>query len=498
MLVTDEESRALVLLEDTGRALGWPVHTWSAAAGCDGDARRRNLGELLAALRSEHDDALWVLFDAGAALDAVAARALRELAQRTSGVAVVLVEPEHGERCARACPSCRASTCHRPTRTSSRRGSTRSPACSSTAVGPARARAWPHCAARVARAAQGLPAATFERLLAEAVLAHGRSIDAWLDYVAAHKPGRARARGPARAHHRARPRSAVGGLQTLLQRLQRRRATFEPEAGSWGVKPSRGCLLVGVQGCGKSLAARVCAHELALPLLRLEPGRLFGGTVGESEANLRRALAEVERTAPVVLWIDELDKGFAGVDGAASDAGTSARVLGGLLTWLQERSRPVFVVATANRVELLPAELLRRGRFDEIFVDLPGPDERAAIVRVHLLDAPQAARPDADSLAAFDAVAHAAEGHSGAELEAAVAEARLPRSCSGAACSPTTCSRRSSPRSRCRCCVPRRSARCGAGPPVEPAARSQPGARPRASRRAGVGERTRVVVPCSE
>ncbi len=425
VLVTDEESRALVLLEDTGRALGWPVHTWSAAAGCDGDARRRNLGELLAALRSEHDDALWVLFDAGAALDVVAARALRELAQRTSGVAVVLVEPEHGEPVRARLPE--LPRIHLPPPDEDELATRLD-----EVAGVLEHGGWPGARARVAplrralaRAAQGLPAATFERLLAEAVLAHGLSIDAWLDYVAAHKPD-ALAHAGLLEHTTARPRSAVGGLQTLLQWLQRRRATFEPEAGSWGVKPSRGCLLVGVQGCGKSLAARVCAHELALPLLRLEPGRLFGGTVGESEANLRRALAEVERTAPVVLWIDELDKGFAGVDGAASDAGTSARVLGGLLTWLQERSRPVFVVATANRVELLPAELLRRGRFDEIFfVDLPGPDERAAIVRVHLLDAPQAARPDADSLAAFDAVAHAAEGHSGAELEAAVAEARL-------------------------------------------------------------------------
>ncbi|MBX7082753.1 MAG: AAA family ATPase [Nannocystaceae bacterium] len=425
VITTDEEARALVLLEDAGRALGWPVHTWSAAAGCDGDARRRSLAELLATLRGGPDDALWVLFDAGAALDAVTARALREAAQRTSGVAVVLVEPEHAAAVHARLPELTRIHLEPP-------DEDELVARLDEVAGLLEHGGWPGARAQLqprrralARAALGLPAATFERLLAEAVLAHGLSTDAWLEYVAAHKPD-AVAHAGLLEHTQARPRSAVGGLETLLQWLQRRRATFEQEAAAWGVTPSRGCLLVGVQGCGKSLAARVCAHELGLPLLRLEPGRLFGGTVGESEANLRRALAQVERTAPVVLWIDELDKGFAGVDGADSDAGTSARVLGGLLTWLQERSRPVFVVATANRVELLPAELLRRGRFDEIFfVDLPGPDERVAIVRVHLLGGPESARPGGDALAEFDAIARAAEGHSGAELEAAVAEARL-------------------------------------------------------------------------
>jgi SpoVK/Ycf46/Vps4 family AAA+-type ATPase len=169
--------------------------------------------------------------------------------------------------------------------------------------------------------------------------------------------------------------------------------------------------------------------------VRLEPGRLFGGTVGASEANLRRMLHVAERAAPIVLWIDEIDKGFAGSEGAASDAGTAARVLGGLLTWLQERAEPVFVVATANRIDALPPELLRRGRLDEIFfVDLPDADEREAILRVHAAESRARAKK---SHPAFAALVRAAEGRSGAEIAAAVAEARLRAFADGRALEPS-------------------------------------------------------------
>jgi SpoVK/Ycf46/Vps4 family AAA+-type ATPase len=157
---------------------------------------------------------------------------------------------------------------------------------------------------------------------------------------------------------------------------------------------------------------------------------LFGGTVGSSEANMRRATEALERIAPVVAWIDEIDKGLAGAESSTSDAGTSARVLGGLLTWLAERTRPVFVVATANRVDRLPPELVRRGRLDEVFfIDLPGPEEREAILRVHLELAPAkrlgSAPPLSDPWEAFARLGRAADGFSGAELEGAVTEARL-------------------------------------------------------------------------
>ncbi|MBA3544911.1 MAG: AAA family ATPase, partial [Nannocystis sp.] len=226
------------------------------------------------------------------------------------------------------------------------------------------------------------------------------------------------------------PEDMLGGLDDLKRWLHRRALALRPAAHAAAIPDPRGVLLVGVQGCGKSLAARVCAQILGLGLVRLEPGRLFGGTVGESEANLRRLTQAAERLAPVVLWIDELDKGLAGSEGAASDAGTAARVLGGLLTWLQERGRPVFVVATANRIDTLPPELLRRGRLDEtFFVDLPGPEDRAVIAQIHLVTGPQrrlgAAPPLADPLPAYLALARAADGLSGAEIEGAITEARL-------------------------------------------------------------------------
>ena len=425
VIVTDEEQRALASLEQIARALAWPSHTWSAASGVDADGKRRSLAELLAGLRGGSDDALWIVFDGGTALDPVASRALREAAQRVDGPALVLVEPTAGVAVTQRVPELARLELPGPD-AAELEARVAEVGAALERGGWAGARERLIAASRpIVRAALGLPLHAFERLLAEAVLVHGLDPAAVARFVRAAKPHAIAGSGLLETVT-PRRRDAVGGLDGFLRWLAQRRASFEPEATAWGVGPARGCLLVGVQGCGKSLAARVCAHELDLPLLRLEPGRLFGGTVGESEANLRRALAEVDRMAPAVLWIDELDKGFAGADGAASDAGTAARVLGGLLTWLQERSRPVFVVATANRVELLPAELLRRGRLDEIFfVDLPGADEREAIARVHLGDAPAKAQPSAAELGELLSIARAAEGYSGAELAAAVAEARL-------------------------------------------------------------------------
>ena len=145
-----------------------------------------------------------------------------------------------------------------------------------------------------------------------------------------------------------------------------------------------GCLLVGIQGTGKSLTAKAISHHWYLPLLRLDVGRLFGGLVGESESRTRQMIQLAEALSPCVLWIDEIDKAFAGVDGKG-DAGTSSRVFGTFITWLTEKTSPVFVVATANNIDALPAEMLRKGRFDEIFfVGLPTRAERSAIFSVHL------------------------------------------------------------------------------------------------------------------
>ena len=166
----------------------------------------------------------------------------------------------------------------------------------------------------------------------------------------------------------------MGGLDLLKTWLARRGAAFTEAARRFGLPEPKGLLLLGVQGCGKSLTAKAIAAQWRLPLLRLDMGRIFSGLVGSSEENLRRAIQVAESVAPVVLWIDEIEKGLSGIQAprARSDGGVTARVFGTLLTWLQEKTAPVFVVATANRIEQLPPELLRKGRFDEIFfIDLP-------------------------------------------------------------------------------------------------------------------------------
>jgi hypothetical protein len=215
---------------------------------------------------------------------------------------------------------------------------------------------------------------------------------------------------------------ALGGLANLKGWLGRARAGYSARARELGLAPPRGLLLVGVQGCGKSLAAKSVAREWSLPLLRLDPGRLLDKYMGESEKNLRRAFELAEAVAPVVLWIDEIEKAFAGGTsggGSEADAGLSRRIFGAFLTWLQEKKAEVFVVATANDLSALPPELLRKGRFDEIFfVDLPSAAERKEIFALHL------ARRKQDP-AAFDlpALVAASDGFSGAEIEQAIVTA---------------------------------------------------------------------------
>ena len=209
----------------------------------------------------------------------------------------------------------------------------------------------------------------------------------------------------------------VGGLAVLKDWLGKRAAAFTDEARAFGLPAPKGILLLGVQGCGKSLCAKAVASQWQLPLLRFDMGRMFGSLVGSSEENARRAIAVAESVAPAVLWVDEIDKAFAGSQsGWGGDGGTTARVFGTFLTWLSEKNAPVFVVATANDITHLPPELMRKGRFDEIFfVDLPAAAEREDIFRIHL------ARRGRDA-AGFDLqpLAEASHDFSGAEIEQAV------------------------------------------------------------------------------
>ncbi len=208
----------------------------------------------------------------------------------------------------------------------------------------------------------------------------------------------------------------IGGLDALKHWLEQRRLAFSEEARRYGLPLPRGVLLVGPQGTGKSLTAKAIAHSWGMPLLRLDVGRLFAGLVGASEARTREMIQRAEAMAPCVLWIDEIDKGFGG--DSRSDGGTSQRVLGTVLTWMAEKTSAVFVVATANAVERLPGELLRKGRFDEIFLlDLPSADERRAILDLQL----RRRRPEHQL--PLDVLVGRTAGFSGAELEQTVIEA---------------------------------------------------------------------------
>ncbi|HZW08905.1 MAG TPA: AAA family ATPase, partial [Phycisphaerales bacterium] len=213
--------------------------------------------------------------------------------------------------------------------------------------------------------------------------------------------------------------SQIGGMTNLKKWLEMRRDALSPKAAAFGVAPPKGVLLLGVQGAGKSLCAKAVATAWQIPLLRLDAGSLYDKYVGESERRLRTALDQAKAMAPVVLWIDEIEKAFASAASQSTDGGLSKRMFGTLLTWMQERTRPIFLVATANDIEALPPELLRKGRFDEIFfVDLPGEGARRDIFTIHLRKRGRKAEEfDIDQLVG------ASEGFSGAEIEQAICSA---------------------------------------------------------------------------
>ncbi len=424
VLHTTEEARAIELIEDVAEQAGLHAHTWSLASGVDADGTPRALASVLAS----SDPGLWILLDPSPALaDPSVARKLREASQHPRGPTWFIVQPPDTATWTPP-PEAWSIDLQPPDRAALEHAL----ADIGTALEPRHRGAqdvFEEHGPALARALLGLGMPSVERLVAEAILDVGIAPDRLVEFITEHKPTLVPTGGLLEPAHPVSPDS-LGGYEAFKRWIRQRSLALLPEAEAAGILAPRGALLLGVQGCGKSLAARTCADTLGLPLFRLDPGRLFGGTVGQSEANLRRVLSSLDAMAPVVLWIDEIDKGFSGTSGARADGGTSSRVMGGLLTWLAERARPVFVVATANDVQGLPPELLRRGRLDEIFFfDLPDASARADILRIHLQDEPVrrigAIPPMSDPLEAFTAIAEAAEGYSGAELEAAVTEARL-------------------------------------------------------------------------
>jgi SpoVK/Ycf46/Vps4 family AAA+-type ATPase len=213
--------------------------------------------------------------------------------------------------------------------------------------------------------------------------------------------------------------SDLGGLDNFKDWLKLREKAFSQEAVTYGLPYPKGLLLVGVQGTGKSVAAKIIAHEWQLPLLRLDFGRLFASLIGQSEQRVRKMIEIAEALSPCVLWVDEIDKAFAGSQ-SSGDSGTTSRVLATFITWLAEKTSPVFVVSTANNIEFIPPEILRKGRFDEMFfLSLPTEEEREAIFNVHL----SRFRPDSVSSFQLPILSKLSKDFSGAEIEQVVIEA---------------------------------------------------------------------------
>jgi SpoVK/Ycf46/Vps4 family AAA+-type ATPase len=271
---------------------------------------------------------------------------------------------------------------------------------------------------KLLKASLGLTKDEAEKVYRKAYVKRGRITEAEVDIVLSEKKQLIRRNGILEFIEEDETIDSVGGLDELKGWLVQRSGAFTERARAYGLPQPKGMLILGVPGCGKSLIAKTTSRLWGLPLLRLDMGRVYDGSmVGRSEANLRGALKTAESISPAILFIDELDKAFAGTSGSAdSDGGTSSRIFGSFLTWMQEKTSPIFVMATANRVERLPGEFLRKGRFDEIFfVDLPTQSEREAVFKIHL------SKRNRD-LQRFDLeqLSKVADGFSGAEIEQAL------------------------------------------------------------------------------
>jgi SpoVK/Ycf46/Vps4 family AAA+-type ATPase len=271
---------------------------------------------------------------------------------------------------------------------------------------------------KLLKASLGLTKDEAEKVYRKAYVKRGKITEAEVDIVLSEKKQLIRRNGILEFIEEDETIDSVGGLDELKGWLVQRSGAFSERARAYGLPQPKGMLILGVPGCGKSLIAKTTSRLWGLPLLRLDMGRVYDGSmVGRSEANLRGALKTAESISPAILFIDELDKAFAGTAGSGdSDGGTSSRIFGSFLTWMQEKTSPIFVMATANRVEKLPGEFLRKGRFDEIFfVDLPTQSEREAVFSIHLSKRKR-------DLERFDLsqLAKVADGFSGAEIEQAL------------------------------------------------------------------------------
>ncbi len=273
---------------------------------------------------------------------------------------------------------------------------------------------------RFAKAALGLTRREVENVLNKAIVGDAKLNEDDLDLIIHEKKQILRKTGLLEYFDVNESFSNVGGLNNLKDWLEKRGKAFSEEAKAFGLPEPKGILLLGVQGCGKSLISKAISALWKLPMLRFDLGNIFGSYIGQSEENMRKALKIAEALSPTILWIDEIEKGFAGAGGSGgSDSGVTKRIFGTFITWMQEKTNPVFIIATANSIENLPPELLRKGRFDEIFfVDLPTRNEIETIFKIHI-----SKRNRDPKQFDMNTLCELANGFSGAEIEQAVISA---------------------------------------------------------------------------
>lgn len=271
---------------------------------------------------------------------------------------------------------------------------------------------------RLIESAKGLTAMEAELAFAKAAAQNGQLTENEIDIINAEKEQIIRKSGILEFFQPSESMASVGGLDQLKEWFNQRGGAFTEEAAEFGLQPPKGVMLLGIPGCGKSLTAKAAAALWRFPLIRFDLGKVFGGIVGESERNIREALRVAEAVSPCILWIDEIEKGLSGSQSSGqTDGGVTSRVFGTFLTWMQEKTAPVFVLATSNNIAQLPPEMLRKGRFDEIFFcDLPSEKIRRDIFKIHL------STHNEDILDQFDLerLAQNSPLFSGAEIEQAV------------------------------------------------------------------------------
>lgn len=420
---TGEEQRLIALLERVAERLGIPLYTWSVTTGLarSGGAALYNSDQpeqALANIGTVQGDGIFLLKDFARYCDSDrVSRKLRDLADgfRTSRRSIILL----------------AAAINLPAELNADAvGFQLGLPSTEELLAPVRQALTELCATQeivnaldvvaigqLAKNLTGLPEVEALRVLRQCVLARGRADAGLLDDLAEGKRQALHTEGLLENVKRDASFRDVAGLQRLREWIAKRKSAWTPEGQRFGLVAPKGILITGVQGCGKSLAARAVAGEWGYDLVRLDAGALYDKFVGESEKRLRKALELAQRLAPVVLWIDEIEKAFASAGSSGdADAGLSQRLLATLLTWMQDREAGVFLAATSNNITVLPPEMLRKGRFDEIFfVDLPNTENRAALFALHL-------KKRGRDPGAFDAakLAQASEGFSGAEIEQAI------------------------------------------------------------------------------